>query len=285
MANKVAIVTDSTASIPSEWLSEFNITVVPLSVIWGDEVILDGVDISPKEFFERLTQEKTMPSTSQPTPAAFKKIYEELTAKGFDILSIHISTGLSGTINSANQAKEMVTKANVEIIDTLSTSIGTGWPVLMVARAAKAGKSLAECKVIAETAIKETHLYLCVDTLEFFHRGGRIGGASRYLGTALSLKPLLEVTEEGKIDGVEKIRTSKKAHKRMVELVLEKIGDRRPLYLSILHADAEEEAKKVLEMISTVVEPKEVLITWVSPVIGVHTGPGTVGVAFMAGID
>lgn len=285
MANKVAIVTDSTANIPRKWKDEFKIVVAPMTVIWGGEELKDGVDITPEEFFVRLTSEKLMPSTSQPTPGAVKVIYEELDAQGYDILSIHISSTLSGTVNSALQAKEMLPDLNIEVIDTQSAAAGECWPVLMAARAAKAGKSLAACKEAAEKANEATYLALAIDTLEFLHRGGRIGGAQRFLGAALNLKPILEVTEEGSLDGIDRVRTSKKAHIRLVELIIEKVGDRRPVYIGVVHGNAEENALKILTMIKEVIDVKESIITWVSPGVGVHTGPGVVGVAVMAGVE
>ena len=285
MANKVAIVTDSTANIPPEWKDEYKIEVTPMTVIWGGEEIKDGVDITPAEFFVRLTSEKVMPSTSQPTPGAMKVVYEELGAQGYDILSIHISSTLSGTVNSALQAKEMLPNLNIEVVDTLSASVGECWTVLLAARAAKAGKSLAECKEAAEKASKATYVCLVVDTLEFFHRGGRIGGAQRYLGAALNLKPLLEVTPEGSLDGIDRVRTSNKALNRLVEIIKEKVGDHKQVYIGMVHGNAEEKAKSVLEMIKAEVDVKESIITWVSPGIGVHTGPGVVGIAVMAGVE
>ncbi len=285
MANKVAVVTDSTANIPSEWISKYDIKVTPMTVIWGGEELMDGVDITPEEFFVRLTSEKVMPSTSQPTPGVMKKVYEELGAAGYDVLSVHISSNLSGTMNSALQAKEMLPDQNIEVVDTLNVSGGECWAVLKGAQAAEAGKTLAECKAAAENAAKNTYLVVALDTLEFLHRGGRIGGAQRYLGAALNLKPLLEVTKKGTLDGIDRVRTSKKAHKRMVELIVEKIGDKKLVHICMMHAVAEENANKVLEMIKEVVDVDESIITWVSPGIGVHVGPGVVGVAVMAGVD
>ncbi len=285
MANKVAIVTDSTANLPPAWLEEYKIAVAPMTVIWGGEELQDGVDITPKEFFVRLSNEKVMPSTSQPTPGAVKVLYEGLAAEGYDILSVHISSKLSGTVNSALQAKEMLPDINIEVVDTLNAAVGECWAVRKAAEAAKAGKSLAECKAIAQEASDNTYLALALDTLEFLHRGGRIGGAQRFLGAALNMKPILEVTTEGSLDGIDRVRTSKKSLKRLAALIIEKIGDQGPVYIGMVHSGAEENAGKVLEMIKAEVEVKDSITTWVSPGIGVHTGPGMVGVSFMAGVE
>ena len=284
MANKVAIVTDSTAYLPEEWIKKFNIRVAASIVIFGDEQLRDYYDISAEAFFDRLASSEVMPTTAQPTPLDFKEIYDELLADGYDILGIHISHKLSGTFASAEAAKAMFPEANIENIDTLSASMGEGWPVLMASRAAAAGKTLAECKAVAERACQNTYVCLTVDTLEFLHRGGRIGGAQHLLGTALNLKPLLEL-RDGQIEPLEKVRTRKKALSRLVEVTVERIGNTRPVYIAALHANAEQEAKQVLDEITKLVKPKETAITFVSAAVGTHAGPGTVGLAFMAGYE
>jgi len=284
MNNKVAIVVDSTAYIPQDWIDKYQITVIPLVVIWGKEELHDNVDITANDFFVRLQTADTMPSTSQPTPDAFQKAYQELYKQGYDILSVHISSKLSGTINSAEQAKKMLPDANIEIVDTLSTIMGCGWPAVMAARAAQEGKGLSECKQIAEAARDHNYTVFAVDTLEFLHRGGRIGGAQHLVGTALNLKPILEL-QEGSIESLEKVRTRKKSLNRLAELVVEKIGSQQPVYMGVAHANAEAEAKQLLDAIKDKIEIKESALTYVSPAIGTHTGPGTVAVSYVAGYD
>jgi DegV family protein with EDD domain len=284
MGNKVVIVTDSTAYIPPEWIKQYGIRVCASIVIFGSEQMRDYYDITAEQFFTRLKDSKVMPTTAQPTPLDFKEIYDDLLTKGHDILGIHISHKLSGTFASAEAAKAMLPDANIENIDTLSASMGEGWPVLMAARAATAGKSLAECKAVAMKACENTYVCLTVETLDFLHRGGRIGGAQHLLGTALNLKPLLEL-RNAQIEPLEKVRTRKKALKRLVEVTVERIGDVRPVYIAALHANAEEEAKQVLDEICAIVKPKETAITFVSAAVGTHAGPGTIGLAFMAGYE
>ncbi|MBX3047839.1 MAG: DegV family protein [Anaerolineales bacterium] len=281
---KIAIVTDSTTYIPKELSKGHEIHVVPALIIWGDQEMYDGVDIQPKEFYERLAASTKSPTTSQPTPAAFKEKFEELGKKGFDVLGIFVSSAFSGTIASALQGKEMASGVKVEVIDGRSASMGTGWPLLRAAAAAKAGKSLAECVKIAEAARDNTGVMLMVDTLEFLHRGGRIGGAQRFLGTALNMKPILEVVE-GKLQPVERVRTKGKAVKRMVELAEERIGGRGPVRIAVLHANAQADAEALLAEVKDRFKPLEAAITDVSPAVGTHTGPGTLGVAFLAGIE
>lgn len=283
---KVAIVTDSTAYIPPELLKSYDVKIVPLQLIWGEQTFRDNVDITPAEFYERLPRVKAHPTTSQPSPAAFKEIYDRLIAEGFDILSVHISSKLSGTIDSATQAKQMLPGTAIEVVDSLSTSMSLGFPVLAAARAAAQGASLAECKIIAEQGCKNTGVLFAVNTLEFLHKGGRIGGAQAFLGTALNLKPILEV-RDGRIEAVERVRTMNKAVDRLLELASERIGSRRPVSLAVLHAASPEAAETLLvraRSLFGVSDVSEAIISPVSPVLGVHVGPGTLGVAFMAGM-
>lgn len=281
---KIAFVTDSTTYIPKELFGKTHIDIVPTIVIWSGEELKDGVDIQPNEFYQRLSSANEMPTTSQPTPASFKKLYEKLVADGTkDIISMHVSTKLSGTVTSANQAAEMVPDANVTIIDGYSASMGTGWPLLEGVKAAEAGKSMAEVEQTIRNAMKNAGVLLMVDTLEFLHRGGRIGGASRFLGTALNLKPILEV-RDGAVEPLERVRTKKKAMDRLISLVEERAAGRTPLMIAALHANAEEEAHHLLDAAKARLNPAQAVVTEVSPSVGTHTGPGTLGICYMAGI-
>lgn len=280
---KVAIVTDSTAYIPQENLQPYQIRVAPQVLIWGEQTYEDGVDISPSEFYNRLKTAKIMPSTSQVTPAKFAKIFGELLDQDCQILAMLISEKLSGTIASAVQAIESFPGAPIEIVDTNTTAMAMGFQVLTVARAAEQGASLAECKALAEEARKHTGVVFAVDTLEFLHRGGRIGTASRFLGTALNIKPILEVTG-GRVEAVERVRTRQKSLERLLELTEERIAHRQPVRLATLHAQSPEDARTLLEMGKQRFGAVEHIFSEVSPVVGTHTGPGTVGLAFMAGM-
>lgn len=283
--SKVAIVTDSTAYLPAKELSEHNITVTPQVLIWGEETFRDGIDILPDQFYTRLETAKVMPTTSQVAIVTMKETFEKLIEAGYDVLGLFISSHLSGTIQSAIQGREMLPKAasKIEIVDSRSTAMAMGFQALAVARAAKAGATLAECKQLAETAKKHTGVYFVVDTLEFLRRGGRIGGAQALLGTALNIKPVLTLVD-GKIESVDKVRTKSKAIERLVDLVTADTGGRTPVRLATLHANSESEARTALEYASTKLNPVEQVLTSVSPVIGSHTGPGTVGLAYMAGM-
>jgi DegV family protein with EDD domain len=283
--SKVAIVTDSTAYLPNDILKKYSITVTPQILIWGDETFQDGVDILPDEFYNRLRTAKVLPTTSQVAIVTMKATFENLLEAGYDVLGIFISAKLSGTMQSAIHAKEMLPKAAAKIIvlDSNSTSMAMGFHVLTAARAAQAGANLAECQKLAEEAREHTGVVFVVDTLEFLHRGGRIGGAQAMLGSALNLKPLLEL-RDGRIEPVEKVRTKSKAINRMIELVVEQVAGRTPVRLATLHANAIAEAKSALETAAARLNPVEQILASVSPAIGTHAGPGTVGLAYMAGM-
>ena len=283
--SKIAIVTDSTAYIPPNLVQKHNLTVTPQVLIWGEETFQDGVDIQPDEFYARLKTDKVMPTTSQVSIATMKSTFENLIERGYDVLAILLSAKLSGTIQSAVQAKEMMEKSGekVTFIDSRSTAMALGFQVLAVARAVDDGANLKEAVALAEKAREHTGVYFAVDTLEFLHRGGRIGGAKRFLGTALNVKPVLAVLD-GHVEAVEQIRTKKKAIDRVFELVAEQTKGKTPVRVATLHAAAEEEAKALLERASKELDATESILTTVSPVVGTHAGPGTVGLAYMAGM-
>jgi len=281
--SKVAIVTDSSAYIPNDILKEYPISVAPQVLIWGNESYEDGVDIQPGEFYTRLKDAKVMPSSSQVTPASFHKIYKRLLDEKYDILAILIAEKLSGTIASAKQAKEFFPDAVIEIFDSNSTAMAMGYQVLAVARALAKGASLQEGLALAKNARDHTGVVFTVDTLEFLRRGGRIGGAAAFLATALNIKPILEL-RDGRIEPIEKVRTRKKALDRLVELVEDRSAGRRPIRLATLHANAQSDAESLLETARVKFDAIESIFSEVSPVIGSHAGPGTVGLAFMAGM-
>jgi DegV family protein with EDD domain len=281
--SKVALVTDSTAYIPADLVQQYHLTVAPQELIWGDKTYQDGVDIQPDEFYQRLKTATVMPTTSQVTIPNFKNIFQHLLDQGYDILAILISAKLSGTIDSAIQAKNYFPGAPIEIVDSYTTAMAMGFQVLTVAKAAQQGASLEECKRLAEEARSHVGVIFAVDTLEFLHRGGRIGGGSRFLGSALNIKPILEVVG-GRVEAVERVRTRRKSLDRLVEVIEERTRGKNPIRLATLHANAEEEARALLHEAAQRVNPVETIFTTVSPVIGTHAGPGTLGIAYMTGM-
>lgn len=281
--SKVAIITDTTANLPANFIQEYEITLVPQVLIWGDETYEDGVDIQPTEFYDRLKNAKVMPSTSQVTPKSFLKAFEKHLEQGDQILSILLGEKLSGTISSALQAIESFPGAPIEIVDSNTTSLALGFVVLAAAEAVRKGANLAEARQVAEQAREQVGVVFAVDTLEFLYRGGRIGGGSRFLGTALNIKPILEIRDGG-VEAVERVRTRTKSLNRLVEIVEERIDQKSPVRLASLHANAREDALLLLEHASKRIESVQTILAEVSPVIGTHAGPGTVGIAWMTGI-
>lgn len=282
MAN-VAIVTDSTAYIPRELVGELDITVAPQLLIWGEETFRDGVDIQPDEFYRRLSKAKIMPSTSQVTPAFFHDIFKRKLDEGREIVAILLSEQLSGTIASARQAIDMLPGSPVEYFDSRTTAMAMGFLVLGAARMAKEGATRKEIRSYLEAARDHVGVVFAVDTLEFLYRGGRIGNAARYLATALNIKPILEVTG-GRVEAVERIRTRRKSLERLLEVVEERTAGKHPIRLATLHANARAEACELVDRANGNLNAVETIIAEVSPVIGTHAGPGTVGLAYMAGM-
>jgi DegV family protein with EDD domain len=281
--SKVVVLTDSTAYIPNDYLQKYNIHVVPQVLIWENKTFEDGVDISPSEFYARLKTAKVMPSTSQVTPASFLKKFKELLDQDCQVLALLIPPSLSGTVASAIQALEEFPGAPIEIVSSNTTAMALGFQVISVARLAVEGARLAECKALAEKTQQHTGVVFAVDTLEFLHRGGRIGGATRFIGTALNFKPILEVVG-GRVEAIERVRTRSKSLTRLLELTDERIAGRTPVRLATLHANSPEDAKELLNLATKTHDAVESVFSEVSPVVGTHAGPGTVGLAFMAGM-
>jgi DegV family protein with EDD domain len=281
--SKVIILTDSTAYIPQKYIDSLPIDVLPLIVNWDGKTYRDGIDITPRDFYIRLAKSSTLPTTSQVSVNSFQDKFKELLAKGYEVLTMPISSGISGSVFSAFQAKESFKNDPVEVIDTKLVSMALGFQVLTVARAAKAGASLAECKALALEAYNHIGVYFTVDTLKYLHAGGRIGGAQRLLGTALKIKPILTI-REGKIDAVKSVMTSAKAVQAMVDLVDADIKGKTPVRISVFHANVPEIAQELQDRIAKQFNAEEAILSWVSPVVGSHVGPGTLSIAYQAGL-
>ena len=245
------------------------------------------MDIQPEEFYARLRLSSKSPGTSQPTPEVFQDVFSGLLAQGYDILGIFISSKFSGTYASAQQAQALLPRRRTSrSSNSLTGSMGAGWPILSTRRGQPwLGRALAQCKALVQKALKHTDILLMVDNLEYLHRGGRIGGAQRFLGTALKLKPILEVVESGFI-GLERVRTRQKALERLVELLEEHIARQSsgaPGGAARRHAG--NRAEQLLQAASQRIHTIETILTDVSPGVGVHLGPGCMGFAFMAGME
>jgi DegV family protein with EDD domain len=278
--SKLAIVTDSSPNIPDHIIKELGIHVVPLTVIWGEESYYDGVDITNTEFYNRLETAKVMPSTSQPSVADFEVLFRSLYQDGYEILAILLTEALSGTISSATQAKKMLPEATIEIVNSRTLAMAHGFHVLAAARAAKNGASLAECKRIAEDARDRSGVIFVLDTLEFLHRGGRIGSAKRFVGTLLNVKPILAI-EDGVIVTLDQVRTQKKALEAIVDLIVERTEGHKTIRLATLHANNPETAQFILDEAAKRLTLMESVFSELSPVLGTHAGPGAVGLAYL----
>lgn len=283
--SKIALVTDSTTYLPPELVKRYNILVAPQVLIWGEQTYRDGVDIQPTEFFTKLKTAREMPTTSQVPVISFQEVFLDAVNKGSEVLALLISSKLSGTVQSAIQAKNLMGAAaeKIQIVDSQSVAMALGFRVLAVARAIEQGANMQEAIELAEKSYEYAGIFFAVDTLEFLHRGGRIGSAQRFIGSALNLKPILAV-QDGRVEGIERIRTKNKAHDRLLALTVESINKRSPVHLAGLHANAAEDTQLLLKRAEQLLNPVESFLTEVSPTVGTHTGPGTVALAYMAGI-
>ena len=276
---KIAIVTDSSTYIPEEETAGLDIHVIPLWMIWDDDKLRDGVDIQPDVFYSRLRSSKTLPTSSQPSAGEFIEFFKEVAKDCDEIAAILVSSKISGTMASALAAQKELPEIPIQVVDSLTVSMGLGYCVLAAARAAAAGKSLAEVVQIAEEMSTRVHLVFAVDTLEYLRKGGRIGGAKALLGTALSIKPLLHFLD-GQIEPLMQVRTKKKALACMLDAAEERLAGKKMVEATVLDVDAPVDGNRVAEMVKQRFAIPKVLRTTVSPVVGTHAGPGTVGLAF-----
>lgn len=278
----VMILTDSSAYLPPDLVARHPITVVPLTLNWDGETYRDGIDIQATDFYKRLSTSSSLPSTSQVSAVEFITTIRALLAEGYDVLILPISSGISGTYESAVSVMENFPAERVTCLDTKLVSMALGFQVLAAARAAAAGASLSECKQVAQQAYQHIGVYFTVDTLKFLAAGGRINSAKRLLGAALNIKPILEI-REGKIELVSSVVSKKKAIERMLTMVEEGIGNRTPVRISVFHALDREKAEELMEVVQKRFSPIENILAEVSPVVGAHVGPGTISVAYQAG--
>jgi len=275
-------VTDSSAYLPQEFVDALGIHVLPLTLHWDGETYFDGVDIKAEEFYTRLAGSKTIPTTSQVSVSNFNNLFQELLAQDYAVLAMLISSGISGTVDSALQAQSNFPGEPIEILDSQLVSMALSFMVLTVARAAQDGASLEECLTLAKAVYPKIGVFFTVDTLEYLNKGGRINTAKRLLGSALNLKPIMEI-RDGKIELVESVRSRKKAVQRMLELVERDIAGRSPVRISTFHAAAADENQALMAEATQRFSAIEGITSFVSPVIGTHTGPGTLSIAYMAG--
>src|SRR5579859_854107 len=273
----VRIVTDSTSDIPIAQAETLSISIVPLTVFFGEEAYLDNVELDNAGFYRKLQESSSLPRTSQPSPAAFQETFIRLIKEGADgILSIHLSSKLSGTYQSACTARdtlpEHIKKIPIEIVDTLSVSMGMGHAIIRAAEEAREGLNLEEIKAHVLDLSARTRILAVLDTLEYVKRGGRIGAARAFLGNMLSVKPIIAL-KEGEVTPVEQPRTRSKAYARLAQIVSD-MGPLEKLYI----AEASEEVGRQLAQVLKVSYQGEIPDYKLGAVLGAHTGPGTAAV-------
>lgn len=280
----VVIVTDSTGYIPKDLCAQYGVQVIPNVVNWGGQAYRDGVDLQAVEFFERLKVDPVAPTTSVASLGEMREIYAAAAAGAEAVLGIHLSAKLSNTFKVAQEAAAMLPGVKIKVLDSQTTSMGMGFIVLRAARAAAAGQSLEAVERLAQEAVSRGGVVLTVETLKYLQRGGRIGAAQAFLGGMLDLKPLLEV-RDGMIHPLERVRSRKKANARLVEIVCERLSGKTSVRLGALHAAAADEAGELLEAAKAKLGAAvvETVLTDVSPTVAVHTGPGTIGLAYSEG--
>jgi DegV family protein with EDD domain len=270
----IKIVTDSTADVPEELMKRYDIRQVPINIQFGTETYQEGIEIDRPTFFRKL--EEVMPTSSQPSPGQFAEVYKELAEQGHSILSIIITSKHSGTYQSAVLAKSMLPEADIEVFDTLSISIGTGYQVLAAARAAEEGQSMGEIIQLLEGIRSRMFLYLTPATLKYLQRSGRVGKLAGALGALLNLKPVIKV-EDGLLEAFQNVRTRSKAIDRMVELTAEAVGTTEPVKLGIPHAEAPAEAEELRERLERTFNCNEMHVVDLACSLTVHGGPGVIG--------
>ena len=244
---------------------------------FGNQEYRDRVDIFPAEFYEKLRSSPALPFTSQPAVGIFEQAYRELAETTDEIIAIHTVGSLSGIYNTSHIAAQNIQNAQIVVVDSKQVSMGVGWLVILAARAAQAGKQLAEIKEIVDDAIPRAHLLAMLDTLEYARRGGRLGKGKAWIGTLLNVKPIVSVIDS-QVVPVENVRTQKRALERMVEMTLASGNIQE---LSIIHAQAPELALTIQEMFTPNFPRERIVITETGPVLGAHVGPGAVGLAWL----
>jgi DegV family protein with EDD domain len=274
----VRVVTDSTADLPPELASELGIAVVPLYVRFGEEVFRDGVDLTVDDFYRRLTGSAVFPSTTAPSPGDFYGVYSRLALETSEILSIHISTKLSGTYNAALLGRErMQSECRVEIIDSLTTSLGLGLLAVAAAKAARAGATLKELSEMVRKAVPRVHLFGLLDTLEYLHRGGRIGKAQAFLGTLMSVKPLIDV-RDGEVYPLARARSRARGMNMLSEL-MKKFP--RVDELALVYSTDGESIESLAEILPSQFPKEKMYRARFGPVVGSYVGPRSIAIALL----
>ena len=278
----VRIVTDSAADIPADVAAQESITVVPLTVRFGDESFVSGVQLTPDEFWQKLPTTSEAPSTAAPSAGDFQEAFEKLLADGASgIVALHLSSKLSATYQSAVVAAQAVGEDRVQVVDTLAVSAGTGLLALHAAKRAASGASAKDIASEINGMRENVRLFGAIDTLEYLRRGGRIGGAQALLGTMLKVKPVISL-HDGVVEPVARVRTRVKALEHIADTVAKDAG--KIARLIVITGDASDTDKLVSLIEPTVKVPPSDVWTF-GPIVGAHAGPGIVGVGYIVGAE
>jgi DegV family protein with EDD domain len=278
--NKIRIVTDSTIDVNKEMLDEYDITVVPLSITIDENTFTDGVDLNADEFLSMMNVSEELPKSSQPPIGKFLEVYDELGRDGSAVISIHMTEALSGTIHSAHGAAQM-SAADVTVVDSMFISKALGFQVVEAAKMAKNGFEKEEILQRLDEMRKNTTLYIMVDTLDNLVKGGRIGRGKALIGSILNIKPLARL-QDGVYTPIGKVRSHSQAIKYLAKQYAEDIKDKTVKAVGIAHADAYDLATKLKQAILDISPNCKVDISFTTPIISTHTGPGAIGFMFLA---
>lgn len=278
---RIALVTDSTASITAEEADALGITIVPLQVIFGDESYRDGIDITAAEFYPKMAGSSVLPSTSQPAVGSFAEVFTRLLPTVDEIVCLLLSSRLSGTVRAAETAREM-TGGAITIIDSEMTEYALGVQVLHVARLVQHGATVPEIVQCAAAIRERTSAFIVIDSLENLRRGGRIGAAGALVGTMLQIKPIITL-REGVVDVCGKVRTYRRAVETMIQWYERDCGGHRDVDVAVIHSNAPDEAAQVAARVSAITPTAAMRVISIGPVVGVHTGSGSVGLIYYAG--
>lgn len=280
----IALITDSGCDLPDDMLQQLGVDMVPLYVIWGQQQLRDRVDITPTEFYQRLVSDPVHPTTSQPHPHDFAQAVERARQAGAqEAVILTISSGMSSTYDSALQAQKLAA-IPVHVIDSKANSLSQGWQVLAAARARAAGGTVQDMLAAAERVRQRLVTILHVDTLDYLHRGGRIGRAAWWIGSMLNLKPQLYVDHTtGTIEPGTRSRSRTQALEKLYQTFFARLDTSLPLHVGVVHGDTREDAERLAARIQREYQPADLIIGMTSPVMGVHTGPGAMALCGYAG--
>lgn len=274
---RIALVTDSTADLTAEVIKDCDVHIIPLKVRFGEQEYFDG-ELTSEEFYRRLMEEKTLPKTSQPTPEEFSRLYNKLLEEYQEVISVHISSALSGTFNAANLAKERF-KEKIHLVDSKTISLGAGLMIMEAARNIKEGHDSQWIIENLKKARKNIETLFTLNTMEYLQKGGRIGKVQGFMGSLLNIKPIVRVGDDGVYHTYGKAHSQKKAIDSVVHAFQDLAKGRKAVRLVVVHGAAQKAGMYLKEALEYAFQLQTTVFTQVGPVIGVHTGPGTVGAA------